>query len=815
MPTRPAAPPNLGLSITNPLILYRALVATKKIKPDPAQHRLALQLQKLYFRLKDYAPEVEYRYRLEKIGRGVVRTGPSRAAAAPGQEEYVTQQSGRQSRHGRNRHGLTEAKANEGGGGSGVFSSLLSFNAFPSASTLALTRTTPLHNSALCIDSPLGMLLYGEVGRGKSMLLDLLYDSLPSRKKRRWHFNTFMLDIFRRIEVARMERLEETFASSSARRRRSLFGGPAVSEHEHVILSLAKDTISDSPILFLDEFQMPDRASSKLINGFFTAFFHLGGVLVASSNRMPEELSKAAGIEFGEMQRRNGSAAGGFWGMGWGLSRASEGEKAAKTDFGLFLEVLRTRCEVWEMEGEKDWRREGDDDDNNAEMDSQPELADEALMDDSASAAVRKTSIPATTSALAETSTLLSSDTPAHYHINIPSSPSMASFDEDLKILNPSGTWQSTTLTVYARKLHLPQTFNGVLKSSFRNLCATYLGPADFVSLCSTFHTLILTDVPVLSLTQKNEARRFITLLDALYEAKCRLLIEADAPPDKLFFPETRIRSAKSGATGTDSSAVVGNDNLLEESDDSITSESFSEMYQDSTAPFRPNITSYTDQNIQASIPTNRPSFTASPSNPNLRTVLADEDADFGPTYGNGRGYGISDSSTIPFEAGGVSQGPDFTSTSALTGEDERFAYKRARSRLWEMCGRKWWSERTPVNITTTPEGEGDNVPPEWWRPVLRDARPWEAPVEEDSWSQPSASPSSQPEYPSTPSSHADAPAARDSKLDSMFKHNASPFRRSPDPPPKFGWQHAWGMMRWGKKAGEWGKGVDGSRAKG
>ena len=76
MPVRLPAQ-NLSLSITNPLILYRALVATGKVKPDPAQHRLALQLQKLYFRLKDYAPEVEYRYRLERIGRSVADNQPS------------------------------------------------------------------------------------------------------------------------------------------------------------------------------------------------------------------------------------------------------------------------------------------------------------------------------------------------------------------------------------------------------------------------------------------------------------------------------------------------------------------------------------------------------------------------------------------------------------------------------------------------------------------------------------------------------------------------------------------------------------------
>lgn len=776
MPTRPPSQ-NLSLSITNPLILYRALIATRKIKPDPAQHRLALQLQKLYYRLKDYAPEVEYRYRLERIGRSVARN------RKPGSEEQ--QRDGTEQR---NPNTSARDEKHEQAGAKKSFSSLLSFNSLPT-STLSLIRTTPLHDSAVAIDSPMGMLLSGEVGRGKSMLLDLLYNSLPSRKKRRWHFNTFMLDIFRRIELGRIERLE---TSGFANMKTSLFGGPSISDHEHVVLTMAKDTISDSPILFLDEFQMPDRTSSKLINGFFTAFFHLGGVLVASSNRMPEELSKAAGIEFGEMQRRRGTAGGGLWGLGWGLSRASEGDKAAKTDFGLFLEVLRARCEVWEMEGERDWRREGD----------EPMVADALDLEDEANLEenLDQTPVVTTTTSVVQASSSLSSDAPSHYHISLTSSTDdESSLCTDMRKLNPSDAWQPTTLTVYARKLHLPQTYNGILKASFRDLCASYLGPADYVSLCSTFHTLILTAVPVLTLIQKNEARRFITLLDALYEAKCRLLIEADAPPDKLFFPETRIRSSTS-ATSKD--GVFLSETLIDERGDSITSESFSEMYQDSTAPFRPNVTTYTESNIETSMP---PSFTPSVSNPNLRTVLADEDADFGPTYGNGRGYGISNSSTVVHEM--TAGGPDFTSTSALTGEDERFAYKRARSRLWEMCGRKWWDERLPDTSATDEEAA---TAPQWWRPVQRDGRFWEgtagmhtavSEIVEHAAMHPDATPSAQAKKPSD-----------DPKVDGMFRHNASPFRRNSEPPPKFGWQHAWGMMQWGKKAGEWGKGVEGRK---
>ncbi|KIW37983.1 uncharacterized protein PV06_09960 [Exophiala oligosperma] len=850
MPPPPPRPKNLSLSITNPLVLYRALVATKKIKPDPAQHRLALQLQKLYFRLKDYSPEVEYRYRLEKIGRSVGR----RSGSGSGSTGASSTDTGIQTTRTHDGDGAQQqnvssnraaaAKGRSNNSSNSILSRSLavlasSTKARLDPSSLALTRTTPLHQSALQIDSPLGLLLYGEVGRGKSMLLDLLYDSLPSRKKRRWHFTTFMLDVYRRIELERTERVAMEAApelDGGGRRRRSMFGGDqgqTVSDHENVVLSLARDTICDSPILFLDEFQMPDRTASKLVGSFFTSFFHLGGVLVASSNRMPEELSKAAGIEFAALRRgTTTTGAGGFWGLGWGIGRETEGEKSAKTDFGLFLDVLRARCEVWEMEGEKDWRREADDVDQDGGLSGLAmigqsdttfdnvvgtdmrgtEGGSDGIASDDVDGAPKDNEhglvVGSSTDITNETTPQASSDAPPHYHVSIPSVPS-SSFETDLRSLNPQDEWTPTHLTIYARQIHLPHTHKGILKSSFSDLCATYLGPADYVSLCSTFHTLVLTDVPVLTLTQKNEARRFITLLDALYEAKCRVLIEAEAPPDKLFFPEMRRRTR---AGVHDDGRHEGDDGGNDETD-SITSEAYSEIYQDSTAPFRPNVSIYNDGNVRSSEPdVDVVSFTASLGDVSRRSVLADEDADFGPTYGNGRGRGISraDSAEDAMSRRQATS-PDFTTTSALTGEDERFAYKRARSRLWEMCGNRWWSQRT----LTDDEGEGENgTVMDWWRPIGREGRTWERfrdqDLKEEVLKRQGQEQGREQNKGGSESHQGPERANDDAKTDSLFKHGASPFRTSTSPPPKFGWQHAWGMMKWGKKAGRWGRGVDG-----
>lgn len=740
----PAAAPSTGLTITNPLVKYRALLATKRIRPDPAQHRLALQLQRLYYRLKDYNPELEYRHRLDQISRCI-------AAPSEAQSQYDARQGP-----------ILPPRS--------LFSSLWTDRS--NDSILALTRTVPIQESALSINSPQGMLLYGEVGRGKSMLLDLFADALPSRKKKRWHFNTFMLETFRRLEKLRMQR------SNLPSHLQGL-------EQEHSVLSLAKDTISTSPILFLDEFQLPDRAASKLLNSFLTTFFHLGGVLIATSNRMPDELAKAAGVEYAPQPTSLGSV------FGWSRKR-TESERAASTDFGAFLDVLKARCEIWEMEGERDWRR----DDMSADMNE--EHLDEAVgLEDAARVGQLFTAGASTSDEVADKDKV-SSKQPRNYHLVSPTPSNHGNLaDAEVEwnntivclLVEPSSAvatpiWSPSYLSVYGRQVPVPaSSTSGYTLWSFSDLCATNLGPADYISLASTYHTLILDSVPILTLIQKNEARRFITLLDALYESRCRLLMRAEAPPDALFFPETQ-----------DPAAAVG-----DMTGDEVYQETLAEIYQDRTSPFRPNISSYKDDG--STMPTQ------SLLNPKLRSVLADEDADFGPVYGNGRGHGASASmgleETERQRADG-GRGPDFTKTSSLTGEDERFAYKRAQSRIWEMCGERWWRERPTDQVE------------EWWRPVAAEGRFWESQIASVAGER-----ISEEAVVVVDGSHDGRQRRADHGVSGgvadeggLFRHGASPFRTRTDPPPKFGWQHAWGMMTWGRKAGEWGKGVEGRRGR-
>jgi len=658
---------------------------------------------------------------------------------------------------------------------------------------LALTKVLTSHEAALQLDSPRGLMLHGEVGTGKSMLIDLFADCLPNRKKKRWHFTTFMLETFAKLEHLR-------------RSRHMIIPASLGREDDYSLLWLAREMISTSPILFLDEFQLPDRASSKIMSNLMTTFFHLGGVLIATSNRMPEELAKAAGMEFTPPPTRLES-------LGWkfGLTRGSTRSKSENMFSGQgelagFLEVLKARCEVWEMEGGKDYRR------RESEVEAaMVETEDTVSKDDTVSFGGLEQMAPGNIGLGYEQSIHTEKEKeekgsvkyriPKNYFLKPTSSTSPIEIEAWLKTYNAAQSkatggelsstgvpWQTSTMRVYGRTVLVPRAHDGVTSWTFAELCASNLGPADYVSLASTYHTLLLTDVPVLTWLHKNEARRFITLLDALYEARCKLLVSADAGPDDLFFPERKTSSAT--GSGVDA----------RNADDAVYAETFSEVYQDATAPFRPNISLYAES---------APDRTHS----RLQGILsgsgraADQLEDDPPNMPSSHRGGSVDTGVATMQLGkrghGV-LGPDFAQAGMFTGEDERFAYKRARSRLWEMCGARWWAR----------EGEG------WWRPVDAAVRRWERAVGDDASGLATrhaegvaregegmgisrAIGQDEPQPPLPPAGN-----------EGMYRHGASPFRVSQEPPPKFQWTHIWGMMTWGKKAGAWGQGVEGLKGR-
>ncbi|KUI74373.1 Lactation elevated protein 1 [Cytospora mali] len=608
-----------AVTITDPLVKYNALLATGTFHPDPAQHRLAHHLQKLYLRLKDYEPSTEYHAKLRQITDAI-------GSARENEADQLAVRS----------HPLRRNP---------LFARFFRSTEGPRDS-LALTRILTNHQAALDVDSPKGLFLSGEVGTGKSMLLDLLADGLPTSRKRRWHFNTFMLYTFSRLEQFR-------------RSRESIREG-----QEWSLLWVAKEMIETSPVLFLDEFQLPDRAASKILSNLFIAFFQLGGVLVASSNRMPDELEKATGT-YG-LPPPTGGLVRHLFGSSLQNRR---GELYGNTsDFAAFLEVLKARCDFWHMEGAQDWRRR--DVLEHLELRQRTEEGG-GMMDNGDNSDMEHSDLVLVREGAGD------STTPRKYALAVDD---RALWDQMVleTVNNPllsALPWAPTTLVVYGREIKVPRQYQGIAVWNFNELVHTF-GPADYITLASNFHTFIIDRVPVLPISMKNEARRFITLLDALYEARCKVLIRAEVGPDNLFFPEQNRRlSSKAGRTAT--APATTTTIKPDEHEDATYSETVAEVFQDSAAPFRPNVALYND----------------GPAKPSSRSssIHAEVDSDFGI----------------------IGQKVDFMNTSAFTGEDERFAYKRAASRLWELCSASWHSRPGP--------------PENWWLPLPVEARHWES----------------------------------------------------------------------------------------
>ena len=734
-----------GIAITNPLVKYRALLATKQLLPDESQFRLAIHLQKLYDRLKDYEPEIEYSARLDQI---------SRAARLQ--------------------------QANNGTFNDAISSLPSRWRSFMAAKqtrdSLALTRRLMSHESAMQLTSPKGFMLHGEVGTGKSMLIDLFADCLPTRKKRRWHFNTFMLETFSKLEALRRSR---SLASAAA---------PG-SEDDYSLLWLAKDMVQNSPVLFLDEFQLPDRAASKILTNLMTSFFHLGGVLIATSNRMPEELAKAAGEDFPlPAPSRLGAFGREFWSRRKSRSDALFG---GQDEMSIFLEVLKARCEVWEMRGERDYRRLESGSVGKARV-AEEEV--EKWLVDGHDDLQRLAEMPVVSEVDGESEMPEPVAMPKYFSLDGTDDAEgglAAAIEQATGQAHLDGVpWQASSLRVYGRPTPIPRICNGVTMWTFDELCKSVLGPADYISIASLSHTVILTDVPVLTWLAKNEARRFITLLDALYECRCKLYISAEAGPDDLFFPEN--------ATGKEG----------EEAGDAVYSETISDVYQDATAPFRPNILSQNPNYVE---PDPEPDYTHARLAGKLAADALEDDPPNKPSRRDGafgRSFGRTDGEmdrrpVDPDEerytaAATQRRKLDFGNTSRFTGEDERFAYKRAQSRLWEMCGARWWARDEPG----------------WHRPLPEEARRWERLVADEGVGarRPLGGGS---DYVDAGMGEAAPDETRDKR---SFKTGASssssPFRNSEEPPPKISWTHVWGTTIWGPKAGKWGQGVEGLKEK-
>ena len=278
--------------------------------------------------------------------------------------------------------------------------------------------------------APHGLYIYGEVGRGKSMLMDLFFSLAPIAKKRRVHFHAFMQETHARIHIFRQ-------ANPKA-------GDP--------MPAVAKAIADEVTLLCFDELQVKDIADASILGRLFRLMLEAGIVVVATSNRHPDDLYKG------------------------GLNRHR---------FLPFIEFLKQRHDLHELAAEKDYR-----------------LA-------------RLTAAPVWFS---------------------PCGPrARKSLDERFDSLTEGVAAAPVTLDLKGRSLNVPRAAGGVARMGFEALCVQARGAADYLALAAHFHTLVLDNVPLLEPQKKNEAVRFVTLIDALYEAKVKLIASADGTPQELY----------------------------------------------------------------------------------------------------------------------------------------------------------------------------------------------------------------------------------------------------------------------------------------
>lgn len=283
--------------------------------------------------------------------------------------------------------------------------------------------------------SPLkGLYIFGDVGRGKTMLMDLFFESVSIGRKRRVHFHEFMGDVHGRIFAFRQQ--------------------PKNGDEDAVLLA-GEAIAREVSLLCFDEFHVTDIADAMILSRLFGRLFDAGVIVVATSNVEPDDLY------------RNG------------LNRGL---------FLPFVSTLKQHMDVLRLDARTDYRLEK---------------------------LLRGKVWHAPADASAE-----------------------SALDEAWSRLTLGAQDQAFDLNVKGHIVHVPHAAHGAARFTFRDLCGQPLGASDFLRIAREFHTIVLDHVPMMDFDRRNEAKRFITLIDTLYDHAVKLVASADAPPRELYKAE-------------------------------------------------------------------------------------------------------------------------------------------------------------------------------------------------------------------------------------------------------------------------------------
>ena len=283
-------------------------------------------------------------------------------------------------------------------------------------------------------DGPAGVYLWGGVGRGKTMLMDLAFAHIDIRPKRRVHFNEFMLETHGRLRKARE------------------------SEEGDPIEPVAEAIAAEAQLLAFDEMQVTNPADAMILSRLFGKLLAQGVKVVTTSNRPPRDLYLN------------------------GLNREL---------FIPFIELIERRMAVVPINGPTDYRLE------------RLQGVDVWHVPNG----------PSATAALSRAFFQLT-DYPVEDRAKVPS--------EDIDVGG-------------GRSLHVPKSLKGVAVFSFKRLCGEPRGAADYLAIARRYHTVIIVGIPVMGPDMRNEAARFVILIDALYDHRVKLLAAADSEPEGLY----------------------------------------------------------------------------------------------------------------------------------------------------------------------------------------------------------------------------------------------------------------------------------------